>query len=357
MADSPLLRVEGLSVGFARPDSSAPDLAVEEVSFTLRRGKTLCLVGESGCGKSVTALSIPRLLPSPPARLTGGAVFFEGRDLTLLAERELAPLRGSRMGMIFQDPMTSLNPVMRVGDQISEGLRLHKGLGTASAQARAVTLLEKVGIASPEERARNFPHHLSGGMRQRVMIAMALACDPSLLIADEPTTALDVTVQRQILALMRTLIRETGSGLLLITHNLGIVAQVADDLAVMYAGRIVEQGPAESVLAGPAHPYTLGLLRSLPVFPDEADDPRASRLGAIPGIVPDPRNRPPGCAFHPRCARVLELCRREVPPLFSSETGRRCRCWLHAGRPGGTLPAGKGRLTFEKNSGMGTDKV
>jgi oligopeptide/dipeptide ABC transporter ATP-binding protein len=331
MADSPLLTVENLSVGFAREDdASSLDLAVEEVSFTLRRGKTLCLVGESGCGKTVTALSIPRLLPSPPARLAGGAIFFEGRNLTLLAERDITPLRGSRIGMIFQDPMTSLNPVMRVGDQIGEGLRLHKGLAAAPAHARAVALLEKVGIASPEERARNFPHQMSGGMRQRVMIAMALACDPALLIADEPTTALDVTVQRQILALMRTLIRETGSGLLLITHNLGIVAQAADDVAVMYAGRIVEQGPAGPILTDPAHPYTIGLLRSLPRFPDNTEDSRPSRLGAIPGIVPDLRSRPPGCAFHPRCSQALERCRRETPPLFSPYPTRRCRCWLRA---------------------------
>jgi oligopeptide/dipeptide ABC transporter ATP-binding protein len=327
--DPPLLRLESLSVGFARgSDSSLADLAVEEVSFTLRRGRVLCLVGESGCGKTVTALSIPRLLPSPPARLAGGAVLFEGRDLTLLAERELAPLRGNRMGMIFQDPMTSLNPVMRVGDQISEGLRLHKGFGAAAARARTVDLLEKVGIASAGERARNFPHQMSGGMRQRVMIAMAMACNPSLLIADEPTTALDVTVQRQILALMRSLIRETGSGLLLITHNLGIAAQAADDVAVMYAGRIVEQGPAGPVLAEPAHPYTLGLLRSLPAFPEGHSPP--ARLGAIPGAVPDLRNRPPGCAFHPRCPKALDLCRHEAPPVVASDSLRRCRCWLYA---------------------------
>jgi oligopeptide/dipeptide ABC transporter ATP-binding protein len=332
MADSPLLQVEGLSVAFAREDASRPDLAVEDVSFTLHRGKTLCLVGESGCGKTVTALSIPRLLPSPPALPAGGAVSFEGRNLARLAEGKLAPLRGNRIGMIFQDPMTSLNPVLRVGDQIGESLRLHRGLSAASARSRAVTLLEKAGIAPPEERARDFPHQMSGGMRQRVMIAMAMACEPSLLIADEPTTALDVTVQRQILALMQTLIRETGSALLLITHNLGIVARTADDVAVMYAGRIVEQGPAGAVLAEPAHPYTIGLLQSLPSLPDDGEDPRPSRLGAIPGLVPDPRNRPPGCAFHPRCARTLERCRREAPPLFSPDASRLCRCLLHAAR-------------------------
>ncbi|MDR2161861.1 MAG: ABC transporter ATP-binding protein [Desulfovibrio sp.] len=323
MAPPPLLALEALSVGFALADAVA--LAVEEVSLTLERGKTLCLVGESGCGKSVTALSIPRLLPSPPAFLAGGSIFLEGRDLTRLDERDIIPLRGSRMGMIFQDPMTSLNPVMRVGEQISEGLRRHRSLASSAARDKAVALLDKVGIPSPARRARDFPHQMSGGMRQRVMIAMALACDPALIIADEPTTALDSTVQRQILALLRDLIREAGSGLLLITHNLQVAAQTGDDVAVMYAGRIVEYGPAARVLNFPAHPYTAGLLRSLPGRTEGAQ--RRSRLGAIPGTVPGLRLRPSGCGFHPRCPQAKERCRREMPPLAELPDRSLCRCW------------------------------
>ena len=341
-----LLAVENLSVGFERGDGSGRMArAVEEVSFTLRRGRTLCLVGESGCGKSVTALSIPRLLPSPPSRLLGGGIFFEGRDLTQVSGRELTGLRGGRIGMIFQDPMTSLNPVMRVGDQIAEGLCLHRGLGRAEAREAAAAMLDIVGIPSAAQRARDFPHQMSGGMRQRVMIGMALACGPSLLIADEPTTALDVTVQRQILALMRELIDETGSGLLLITHDLGVVTQAADDVAVMYAGRIVEQGPAREVLAHPAHPYTVGLLHSLPSAAQGAvgeENPRQARLGAIAGTVPDLWSRPSGCSFHPRCPHAFARCREEIPPFFALEQdapvqggacdsgGRFSRCWLQA---------------------------
>ena len=371
-----LLAVRNLSIGFERGDGSgAVARAVEDVSFTLRRGRTLCLVGESGCGKSVTALSIPRLLPSPPARLLGGEVYFDGRDLVTLSERELTALRGGRIGMIFQDPMTSLNPVMRVGDQIAEGLRLHKKLGAAAAREAAAAMLDKVGIPFAADRARDYPHQMSGGMRQRVMIAMALISGPSLLIADEPTTALDVTVQRQILSLMRALIDEADSGLLLITHDIGVVAQAADDVAVMYAGRIVEQGFARDVLARPEHPYTLGLLQSLPGgLQQGAEDgaesgggasPRRARLGAIAGSVPDVWSRPKGCAFHPRCPYVFERCRKEIPPFFlvrdaarrkggaaehgveapgregipfttggiqvdGPEQGRISRCWLHA---------------------------
>ena len=362
-ADTPvdLLAVENLSVGFERSDGSgqvAP--AVEGLSFSLQRGRTLCLVGESGCGKSVTALSLLRLLPSPPSRLLGGHIFFEGRDLAECSEKELSGLRGSRISMIFQDPMTSLNPVMRVGDQITEGIRLHKGLGKAEAGKMAVSLLDKVGISRAAERTRDFPHQMSGGMRQRVMIAMALACNPALLIADEPTTALDVTVQRQILALMRELIEESGSGLLLITHDFGVVSQIADNVAVMYAGRIVEQGPAAELLRKPLHPYTVGLLRSLPGTAEKISGnvqgsageweagreekggytgsflhpARNARLGAIAGSVPDIWSRPGGCAFHPRCTKAFERCKEELPPLFpvsgegTAQAARSSRCWL-----------------------------
>lgn len=324
---APLLRVTDLSVGFAREDErSRIGVAVDGVSFTLSRGKTLCLVGESGCGKSVTALSLLRLLPSPPAIILGGSVLFDGRELTTMSEAELRHIRGNQAGMVFQDPMTSLNPVIRVGDQMTEGLRLHRGLSTREAREAAVSMLQRVGIADPHIRARDFPHQMSGGMRQRVMIGMALACEPDLIIADEPTTALDVTVQKQILGLMRGLIEDSSSGLLLITHDLGVVAQIADEVAVMYSGRIVEQGPARAVLDAPCHPYTAGLLRSRP-----GAGKRKQRLDVIPGTVPSLWTRPEGCAFHPRCASAFDRCKREAPPFFpsgDSNQPRYCRCWL-----------------------------
>ncbi len=318
----PLLLLENLSVGF--PAAGGTALAVEDVGFALPAGRTLCLVGESGCGKSVTALTLAGLLPCPPARIVGGQALFEGRDLLGLSEKERRPLRGSRIGMIFQDPVSSLNPVMRVGEQIAEGLRLHKGLSGAAALAAAVDMLQRVGIPHPEERARDFPHQLSGGMCQRVVIAMALACEPSLIIADEPTTALDVTVRGQILGLLRDLQRARNSAVLLITHDMGVVRRAADAVAVMYSGRIVEQGPPEAVLADPLHPYTKGLMDSLP----RADG--RERLKAIPGTVPDPRRRPAGCAFHPRCSCAFERCRRESPPLYPCGPGRASRCFLNS---------------------------
>lgn len=322
----PLLDVRDLRVGFHRGGGSRDlGLAVDGVSFALDRGCTLCLVGESGCGKTVTALSLLRLLPSPPSRVLGGSVLFDGQDLLALSEKELRAIRGNRAGMIFQDPMSSLNPVMRVGEQMTEGLRLHRGLSAREAGEAAVTMLARVGIPDPEQRVRDFPHQMSGGMRQRVMIGMALICDPALLIADEPTTALDVTVQKQILGLMRSLVESSGSGLLLITHDLGIVAQVADHVAVMYAGRIVEQGASADVLSRPAHPYTRGLLRSRP-----GAGARRARLDAIPGVVPDLWSRPEGCAFHPRCAEASTRCARDMPPLLPARAGSgHCgRCWL-----------------------------
>lgn len=320
-----LLQVRNLRIAFERGGGSrALGLAVDGLDFRLERGRCFCLVGESGCGKTVTALSLLRLLPSPPARLLGGEALFEGADLLALPEKELRRIRGNRAGMIFQDPMTSLNPVMRVGEQMTEGLRLHRGLSRAEARLAAETMLERVGIAEPQARARDFPHQMSGGMRQRVMIGMALACDPALLIADEPTTALDVTVQRQILRLMRGLIDDSGSALLLITHDLGIVASIADEVAVMYAGRIVEEGPAREVLRRPMHPYTRGLLASRPGAGE-----RKRRLAAIPGSVPGLWARPEGCAFHPRCGEAFGRCREEAPPLFTAGT-RGCRCWLQA---------------------------
>lgn len=320
----PLLDVRDLSVAFEREGGSGQlGIAVDGVSFSLERGKTLCLVGESGCGKTVTALSLLRLLPTPPARITGGSVLFNGDDLTAMPEKELRHIRGNRAGMVFQDPMTSLNPVMRIGDQIGESLRLHRGMTKRQAREEAIGMLERVGIPDPAPRVRDFPHQMSGGMRQRVMIAMALACGPELIIADEPTTALDVTIQKQILELMRGLIEGSGSGLLLITHDLGVVAQAADDVAVMYAGRIVEQGPARGVLEAPSHPYTTGLLRSRP-----GAAPAKTRLEAIPGTVPGLWSRPHGCAFHPRCPSAFARCAFETPPLFQVDGGKKSRCWL-----------------------------
>ncbi len=320
-----LLAVRGLRVGFQ--SDAGLGYAVDGVDFTLQRGKTLCLVGESGCGKSVTALSLLRLLPPSVAVMSAGSIFFEQQDIATLKEDDLRQIRGNRIGMVFQEPMTSLNPVMRVGDQITEGLRLHKGLKRQAAHAVAVALLEKVGIPLPEERVNNFPHQLSGGMRQRVMIAMALACDPVLIIADEPTTALDVTVQRQILALLRDVTAAEERALLLITHDLGVVAHAADDVAVMYAGRIVEYGPVEELLAQPGHPYTQGLLRSRPGAGPSAT---LRRLPTIPGTVPGLHARPVGCRFHPRCPHAFTRCREGEPDFFTLSPCRSSRCWLHS---------------------------
>ncbi len=330
-----LLDVRGLTVGFMRADTLETANAVEDVSFTLGRGETLCLVGESGCGKSVTALSLPRLLPSPPAVPAKGSVLFDGDDLLRLPESALRRIRGGRIGMIFQDPMTSLNPVLRVGDQMAEALRLHKRCSAREAADAAVAMLERVDIPDAAERARDFPHRLSGGMRQRVMIGMALMCSPDLIVADEPTTALDVTVQKRILSLMRELITGSQSALLLITHDLGVAAQAADRVAVMYAGKIVEQGSARAVLAAPGHPYAEGLLRSRPALAAGAEGSprgRKERLFAIPGTVPGLWSRPAGCAFHPRCPYRFSRCETEAPPLFSmpdsAGTARLARCWL-----------------------------
>jgi oligopeptide/dipeptide ABC transporter ATP-binding protein len=332
-----LLHVRRLRVGFAAADAP-PGYAVDDVSFTVRRGATLCLVGESGCGKSVTALSIPRLLPSPPAIVAGGEIVFDGQDLVRLSEKDLRRIRGRRIGMVFQEPMTSLNPVIRVGEQIVEGLRLHTVISASKARSAAVCLLEQVGIPFASRRVDDFPHQMSGGMRQRVMIAMAMACGPSLVIADEPTTSLDVTIQRQILNLLRSLAAGDQRSLLLITHDLGLAAETADEVAVMYAGVIVEQGQAKEVLESPRHPYTQGLLRSrpgaawagAPLAGSGGTAGSARRLAAIPGVVPGLWNRPAGCRFHPRCSHAFDRCRREEPRAFPSGGETLCRCWLAA---------------------------
>jgi oligopeptide/dipeptide ABC transporter ATP-binding protein len=283
-------------------------------------------VGESGCGKTMTALSLLRLFPSPPGRIVEGQLLFEGRDLAGLSDGEIRKIRGNRISMIFQEPMTSLNPVFSVGNQIVEPLMLHQGLSRREARERAIEMLRIVGIPSPQHRVREFPHQLSGGMRQRVMIAMALSCRPQLLIADEPTTALDVTIQAQILDLMVKLKEQMGTAILLITHNLGVVAQMAQRVLVMYAGKIVEEAPVEELFDNPLHPYTQGLLNSIPKL-DLVHLGEPQRLQEIPGFVPSLFHLPKGCAFRPRCRWVMDRCRRESPDFSEVRPGHSIRCW------------------------------
>jgi oligopeptide/dipeptide ABC transporter ATP-binding protein len=317
----PLLRIERLTTVFDVPQGSLT--AVQDVSFEIHKGETLGLVGESGSGKSVTAFSILRLL-QPPGRIASGRVWFEGRDLLDLDEREMQHVRGAGIGLVFQEPMSALNPVMRVGAQIGEAIWVHKLASRREARHRAIALLRAVRIADPDKRVDDYPHQLSGGMRQRVMIAVALACRPPLIIADEPTTALDVTVQAQILDLLREMKRELDLSLLLITHDLGVVAETADRVAVMYAGRIVEEGPVRQILRAPLHPYTQGLLASIP------GQATGRRLKAIDGVVPNPMALPPGCAFAPRCPHRMERCSQAAPALVAIDEARRVRCYLHA---------------------------
>ncbi len=307
-----LLEVKDLRTQFATEDGVVT--AVDGVSFELPRGGTLGIVGESGCGKSVTSLSIMRLIPNPPGKIVGGTILFEGEDLLLKREREMRAIRGRDISMIFQEPMTSLNPIMTVGNQIIESIRLHRDENRAQARARATEMLRRVGIPTPEKRLGSYPHQLSGGLRQRVMIAMALVSDAKLLIADEPTTALDVTIQAQILRLMRKMRAELGTSIILITHDLGVVAGLADEVVVMYAGRIVERASVRSIFKEPRHPYTAGLLESIPSMARERD-----RLKAIRGVVPSPFEIPPGCAFRPRCARATARCAVDTPALAPVE--------------------------------------
>jgi len=314
-----LLEVEDLSVTFSSEEGKVR--AVEHVSFALARNQTLCVVGESGCGKSVTALAIMGLLPAKTAARQG-RVRFEGLELTALDSRALNELRGARIAMIFQEPMTSLNPAFTVGDQIVEAILRHRGGTQAQAKARAIEMLKRVRIPAPERRFSEYPHKLSGGMRQRVMIAMALACDPELLIADEPTTALDVTIQAQVLDLMRNLRAETGAAIMLITHDLGVVAEMADRVIVMYAGQIVEEAPVGVLFSRPDHPYTVGLLGSIPRL-----DRKRGRLPAIEGTVPSPLAMPDGCRFAPRCPFAEDRCRAEAPPLRDVGADHWARCW------------------------------
>jgi oligopeptide/dipeptide ABC transporter ATP-binding protein len=320
MAD-PLLEVRDLAIAFDMP--SGQIRPVQGVSLSIFPGQTLAVVGESGCGKSVTALSILRLIPSPPGRVLGGQVLFEGRDLLTLSEAQMRGVRGKDIAMIFQEPMTSLNPVFTIGEQIVEAVQLHQQVGTRQAYEIAERAMHDVGIADPAKRIHEYPHRLSGGMRQRVMIAMALSCKPKLLIADEPTTALDVTIQAQILELLRKLQNERGMAVMLITHDLGVVAENADAVAVMYASKVVEYAAINDLFDSPKHPYTEGLFRAMPRL-----GKTGQRLQAIAGTVPNPRRFPSGCKFHPRCPRMNgdQLCVREEPPLREISAGRWASC-------------------------------
>ena len=318
---SPLLEVRDLKTYFHTGDGLVK--AVDGVSYQLDEGETLGLVGESGCGKSVSALSVMRLIPDPPGEIAGGEILFEGRDLLKINMAEMRRTRGAKIAMVFQEPMSSLNPVLTIERQLTEALQLHKGLNRKEARLESVGLLERVGIPSPERRLRQYPYQFSGGMRQRVMIAIALSCSPRLIIADEPTTALDVTIQAQILELMKSLARESGVALIVITHNLGVVARYADRVNIMYAGKIIEQGTARDIYGNPRHPYTVGLLKSLP----RLDRPRLSKLVPIEGQPPDLINLPRGCAFRPRCPWAVGRCEEETPPLMPAGQDHWSACW------------------------------
>jgi peptide/nickel transport system ATP-binding protein len=315
----PLLEVRDLSVHFFTDEGVVR--AVEQVSFEIYQGKILGVVGESGCGKSVTSLSILRLIPEPPGKIVGGQIFFEGQDLLQLDQKQMVHVRGNEISMIFQEPMTSLNPVFTIGDQIMEAILFHQGLNKSEARRKTIEMLDRVKIPSPETRIDAYPHQLSGGMRQRAMIAMALSCQPKLLIADEPTTALDVTIQDEILKLLKEIQKQMGMAVILITHDLGVISQMADQVVVMYAGRIVERSPIESILEQMRHPYTRGLVNSIPHLEE-----RKERLSTIPGQVPDPMHLPVGCKFHPRCYLMIEDCKKEEPPLFQVDNEHYSRC-------------------------------
>jgi peptide/nickel transport system ATP-binding protein len=325
---APLLQVEQLAVSFVNGRRSVR--ALDDVSVTLDRGRTLGMVGESGCGKSLTALAIMRLLPSPPAQMDGGRIVLtiegQSRDLAALPQsgRAIRAVRGAQIGMIFQEPMTALDPAYTIGNQIREGLIAHRGVAKEAANGRALELLTMVGVPAPEQRLRQYPHELSGGLRQRATIAIALACDPALLIADEPTTGLDVTIQTQVLALMRDMQARLGMAILFITHDMGVIAEMADDVIVMYLGRIVEFGPVSLVLEQPAHPYTRGLIASIPTL----TTPRDHRLSPIHGVVPSPAAMPAGCRFNDRCPHAQAICRQQEPPQQTLVGGQSAACWF-----------------------------
>ncbi len=324
---SPELEIQNLTVSFSTTKGKL--IAVNGISFHLNPGETLALVGESGCGKTVSALSILRLLPEPPAEILSGKIIFDGQDLLSLRAKVLQDLRGHSISIIFQDPMTSLNPVLTVGEQIAETLLRHKAMNRREALQKSADLLSRVELPSPKEKLQYYPHQLSGGMRQRVMIAMALACAPRVLIADEPTTALDVLIQAQILELLENLKKETGMSILIITHDLGVVAEIAQRVLVMYAGEIVESGPAKALLKSPFHPYTKGLIASIPKLGTKKRP--GARLEEIPGNVPSLDQRPSGCPFHPRCSWAMEICKTQNPQLRMIEAQRQVSCHLEPG--------------------------
>jgi oligopeptide/dipeptide ABC transporter ATP-binding protein len=326
-----LLNIENLRTYFRTEAGEAK--AVDGVSFTIARGETLGLVGESGCGKSVTSLSIMRLIPDPPGKIVEGSIKYRDQDLVTLPDAEMQKVRGNDIAMIFQEPMTSLNPVYTCGFQIDEAVMLHQNLNATAARVKTVEMLQLVGIPDPEQRANEYPHQLSGGMRQRIMIAMALSCNPDVLIADEPTTALDVTIQAQILELLERLQQELGMAVLMITHDLGVIAEVADRVAVMYAGKIVESADVNRIFEHPRHPYTIGLLESIPKLHETKE-----KLSVIPGTVPDTTRFPEGCRFAPRCGRAEDVCRSDSPPLLavedvSGEVEHEVACWFAEGYP------------------------
>ena len=328
MTDNPLLSVDGLTVAFSSPDGP-PVAAVQDLSFSLNAGETLCIVGESGCGKSLTALSLMRLLPRPHGMIGAGRIMLEGRDIATASEADMRMLRGRAISMIFQEPMTSLNPVLTIGSQISEMVKVHEGLDETACRQRALDMLKLVRIPEPERRMDDYPHQLSGGMRQRVMIAMALVCDPKILLADEPTTALDVTIEAQILELIQDLKQRTGTAVILITHDFGVVAEMADRVLVMYAGRQIEQGTALELFDAPTHPYTQALMAAMPRFNAEGAQ---TRLKEIAGIVPALHERGQGCCFAPRCEKATRHCFDSMPPLRLMAGEHSVACW-HAGSP------------------------
>ncbi|MCR4403616.1 MAG: ABC transporter ATP-binding protein [Firmicutes bacterium] len=319
-----LLEVRDLKTYFYTEDGVVP--AVDGVSFSVEKGETIGIVGESGCGKSVTSLSVMRLIPNPPGKIIDGEIIFEGENILEKTEAEMRHIRGNEISMIFQEPMTSLNPVFTIGDQIMEAIMLHQKVGKREARAKTIEMLKLVGIPSAEKRVDEYPHQMSGGMRQRVMIAMALSCNPRLLIADEPTTALDVTIQAQILDLMLKLKQDLGTAIMLITHDLGVIAETVNKVVVMYAGKIVESADVVRIFKEPEHPYTLGLLGSIPKVNEDRE-----RLQVIEGVVPNPFSMPPGCRFHPRCSFARDICKEEEPELVDVEDGHQVRCWKFLG--------------------------
>ena len=325
----PLIQLKNLTTHFCTPEGVVK--AVERVSFGIDKGRTLGVLGESGCGKSVTALTIMRLIPDPPGKILEGKIEFEGSDLLKISPAAMRQVRGKDIAMIFQEPMTSLNPVYTIGDQIAETYVIHQGMGKPEAFQRASEMLRLVGIPAPERRVHEYPHQLSGGMRQRAMIAMAMACRPKLLIADEPTTALDVTIQAQILDLMLGLQEEVGMAIMMITHNLGVIAEVSDQVVVMYAGEVVEYSPLDALFLDPRHPYTIGLMRSIPRLGNKFKCGKKP-LQEIPGLVPNLIRLPKGCLFAPRCDYALNRCRSQRPPLFALEAEHGAKCWLVEGQ-------------------------